>query len=84
MVDADGELTQEEIDEVYERYKRVDFVKVDENDIDEWYGMGGEIMSHLLFYDTSNNLLFETFESRYARVSVYLNKVLNDYRVTNL
>ena len=84
VVDADGELTQEEIDEVYERYKRVDFVKVDENDIDEWYGMGGEIMSHLLFYDTSNNLLFETFESRYARVSVYLNKVLNDYRVTNL
>ncbi len=83
VVDADGVLTQGEIDEKCERYNRVDFVKVDEDDIDEWYGMG-DIINHLLFYDKGNNLLFETFETRYGFVSVYVNKVLNDYRMTNL
>ena len=83
VVDADGVLTQGEIDEKCERYNRVDFVKVDEDDIDEWYGMG-DIINHLLFYDKGNNLLFETFETRYGFVSVYVNKVLNDYRMTNI
>ena len=86
VVDADGVLTQGEIDEKCERYNRVDFVKVDENEINAWHGysMGGELMSHLLFYDKSNNVLFEINEFRYAFVLVYVDGVLNDYQMTNL
>ena len=83
VVDAEGVLAQEEIDEIYDRYQRVNYARINENDIDEWYGIG-DVTRHLVFYDTSNELLFEIFETRYSFVTMDINGVFNDYNMINI
>ena len=82
VVDADGELTQEEIDEIYERYKRGYFVELTEKNVSPLTGIG-EITNHLLFYDNNNTLLFEIYKRRYSCLSEIQNECRTDYQVVN-
>ena len=80
VVDADGDLTQEEIDEIYERYKTLYFVELTEENLIPWNGIG-EITNHLLFYDNNDILLFSISKRRYSCLSVLENGNEFDYQM---
>ena len=82
VVDADGELTQEEIDEVYERYKKGYFVELTEDTVDSWVGIG-EAQHQLLFNDKDNNILFKIIDRRYSCISIAINTEWYDYKIVN-
>ena len=79
VVDADGELTQEEIDEVYERYKRVDYSEQKETEIKIIKG-DNPLRSHLKFYNDDDEFLFEVFENMYS-CKIYFENSQVDYEI---
>ena len=79
VVDADGELTQEEIDEIYERYKRVSYLKKDEEEQTETIKGRIDRKRQLKFYDDNNNLLFDISEYTYGIVYLHSEDEYNKY-----
>ena len=79
VVDADGELTQEEIDEIYERYKRVSYLKKDEEEQTETIKGRIDRKRQLKFYDDNNNQLFDISEYTYGIVYLHSEDEYNKY-----
>ena len=78
-VDKESVLTQEEINEIWDRYKSVKFVTAE---VDEWYGLG-DVTSHLLFYDKNDKLLFEIYETRYSFITITYKSSFYDFQMIN-
>ena len=62
---VDDEMTQKEIDELYNDYKMIHYIRSDVNK--------GDKMSELLFYDENNTLLFKIAKYRYSKIVVDIN-----------
>ena len=83
IVDKDNVLTQEERDEIYDRYKTRHFLVVCEEEIPWWEGLG-EITSHLLFYDENDKFLFEIYETQYSFITIPYKGTIYNFQMVNV